>query len=202
MSRSLTRLQAIFLGVVVLAGLGLGTWGLFQVGERQQLWSETFTVQAGFGRLQGVGVGTPVRVRGLEAGVPGRQPAPAAKELRVRPTDDFPVTGDGANAAWKKTEWEPLHKRTTGGPPYETRIKVLHSKTGFYVLMDATDRKIAATIKVAPASPRPALARPNTLRTHARTSAQPWSTSAPTRPPRSARVGYPGWQMSMPLPDT
>jgi phospholipid/cholesterol/gamma-HCH transport system substrate-binding protein len=68
-SRSLTRFQAVFLGAVVFAGLGLGAWGLFQVGERQRLWSDTFTVQVGFGRLQGVSVGTPVRIRGLEAGV-------------------------------------------------------------------------------------------------------------------------------------
>jgi outer membrane protein OmpA-like peptidoglycan-associated protein len=57
------------LGAVVLAGLGLGAWGLFQVGERQRLWNDSFSVHVGFPRLQGVGVGTPVRVRGLEAGV-------------------------------------------------------------------------------------------------------------------------------------
>jgi phospholipid/cholesterol/gamma-HCH transport system substrate-binding protein len=68
-SRALTRWQAVLLGVVVLAGLALGGWGLFQVGSRQQLWTESFTLQVGFPRLQGVGVGTPVRVRGLEAGV-------------------------------------------------------------------------------------------------------------------------------------
>jgi hypothetical protein len=73
--------------------------------------------------------------------------APAERELRVRPCDDFTLTGDGSATAWKKTEWEPLHKRTTGGPAYETRIKVLYSKTGIYTLMDATDRKITATIK-------------------------------------------------------
>src|SRR5205823_9807347 len=57
---------------------------------------------------------------------------PAGRELRVRPTDDFAVTGDGSAEAWKKTEWEPLHKRTTGGPAYETKFKVPYSKTGFY----------------------------------------------------------------------
>src|SRR5688572_7192028 len=33
------------------------------------MWNDRFTLHAGFPRLQGVGVGTPVRVRGLEAGV-------------------------------------------------------------------------------------------------------------------------------------
>ena len=69
MSRALTRLQAAVLGAAVLAGLGLGAWGLFRVGDRHQLWADTFTLQVGFPRLQGVGVGTPVRVRGVEAGV-------------------------------------------------------------------------------------------------------------------------------------
>lgn len=76
-----------------------------------------------------------------------RAQPPADRELRVRPCDDFTLTGDGTAAAWKKTEWESLHKRTTGGPAYETRVKVLYSKTGLYTLMDATDRKITATIK-------------------------------------------------------
>ena len=69
---------------------------------------------------------------------------PAARELRVRPTDDFEVTGDGSAAAWKGAEWEKLHQRGTGGPAYETRVKTLYSKKGLYVLMDATDKKITA----------------------------------------------------------
>jgi predicted TIM-barrel fold metal-dependent hydrolase len=70
----------------------------------------------------------------------------APRELRVKATDDFEVTGDGSAAAWKKTEWEPLHKRNAKGLPYETRVKVLYSKKGLYVLMDATDKKITAKI--------------------------------------------------------
>jgi predicted TIM-barrel fold metal-dependent hydrolase len=71
--------------------------------------------------------------------------AMAPRELRVKATDDFEVTGDGSNAAWKKAEWEPLHKRTDKGAPYETKVKALYSKTGVYVLMEATDKKITAT---------------------------------------------------------
>jgi predicted TIM-barrel fold metal-dependent hydrolase len=76
----------------------------------------------------------------------GEKAAPA-RELRVRPVEDFEVTGDGTAAAWKKAEWEPLHRRTADGLPYETRVKVLYSKKGLYVLMDATDKKITATMK-------------------------------------------------------
>lgn len=68
MSRSLSRMQAVVLGVLVLAGLGGGAFGLFQVGDRQRLWSGTFDVYVGFPRVQGVNIGTPVRVRGIEAG--------------------------------------------------------------------------------------------------------------------------------------
>src|SRR5207244_818520 len=52
---------------------------------------------------------------------------PPARELRVKKTDDFEVTGDGSAAAWAKAAWEPLHKRTAAGLPYETRIKALYS---------------------------------------------------------------------------
>ncbi len=72
---------------------------------------------------------------------------PARRELRVRSTEDFEVTGDGSAEAWKKAEWEPLHQRSGGNHPYETRIKLLYSKKGIYVLMDATDKKITATRK-------------------------------------------------------
>ncbi len=69
----------------------------------------------------------------------------AKRELRVRATDDFELTGDGSAEAWRKAEWEPLHKRGEGAP-YETKVKVLYSKTGLYVLMDATDKKLTATM--------------------------------------------------------
>jgi hypothetical protein len=70
---------------------------------------------------------------------------PGRPELRVRPTQDFKVTGDGSDPAWEKADWQPLHRRTDAGNPYQTRIKVLYSKKGIYVLMDATDKKITAT---------------------------------------------------------
>jgi hypothetical protein len=56
-------------GLLVLMGAAGATYALFAVGDRQRLWSETFLVHVGFEKVQGVGVGTPVRVRGLEAGV-------------------------------------------------------------------------------------------------------------------------------------
>jgi predicted TIM-barrel fold metal-dependent hydrolase len=79
----------------------------------------------------------------------GGKPDPAkpeARELRVKPTEDFDLTGDGSAEVWKKAEWEPLHKRTDKGLPYETKVKVLYSKKGLYALMAATDKKITATL--------------------------------------------------------
>ena len=58
MSRSLTRLQAMTLGLVVLLGLGLAAAGLFAIGNRQWLWADTFHVQAGFRKVSGIEVGT------------------------------------------------------------------------------------------------------------------------------------------------
>lgn len=71
--------------------------------------------------------------------------AASPPELRVLHTEDFQITGDGKAEAWNKTSWEPLHLRNPNGLPYETKIKILYSKTGLYVLMEGTDRKITAT---------------------------------------------------------
>ena len=68
MSRSLSRTQALLLGLVVLAGLALGGWVLFRVGDRQRLWAETADLYAGFDSANGIEKGTAVRVRGVEAG--------------------------------------------------------------------------------------------------------------------------------------
>jgi hypothetical protein len=67
-SRSLTRPQALLLGLVVLAGLAVAFWMVFRSGERQRLWSETAEIRAGFLSVNGIDRGTPVRVRGVEAG--------------------------------------------------------------------------------------------------------------------------------------
>jgi predicted TIM-barrel fold metal-dependent hydrolase len=69
----------------------------------------------------------------------------APREMHVKPTEDFELTGDGSAKEWAKAEWEPLHKRTDKGLPYETKVKVLYSKKGLYVLMDAADKKLTAT---------------------------------------------------------
>jgi hypothetical protein len=71
----------------------------------------------------------------------------AAKVLRIRRTEDFAVSGTGNAKAWKKTTWEPLNLRSPDGHKYKTRVKMLYSATGLYVLMDAEDSRITATMK-------------------------------------------------------
>ena len=78
-------------------------------------------------------------------GLSGEAPKTATRELRVRPSADFALTGDGSAEAWKVAEWEPLHRRNAAGLAYETRVKVLYSPKGLYMLMDATDARISAT---------------------------------------------------------
>jgi phospholipid/cholesterol/gamma-HCH transport system substrate-binding protein len=68
MSRTLSRFQAAVLGAIVVAGLALAGVGLFTVGSRQWLWSDTFHVVVGFPQIRGVEAGTRVRVQGIEAG--------------------------------------------------------------------------------------------------------------------------------------
>lgn len=78
-SRSLSPRQAAVLGFVVLVALSLGAVGVFGVGQRQRLWSRPFTLEVGFARVPGVAVGTPVRVRGLDAGVVAAVALPPAE---------------------------------------------------------------------------------------------------------------------------
>jgi predicted TIM-barrel fold metal-dependent hydrolase len=78
-------------------------------------------------------------------GLAGEAPRAAMRELRVRRTADFELTGDGSAAAWKSAEWEPLHARNEAGQAYETRVKALYSPTGLYVLMEGADARISAT---------------------------------------------------------
>lgn len=83
MTRSLTRMQAALMGVLVLVGGAGAAYGLFAVGDRQRLWSDTFTVHVGFEKLNGVGVGTAVRVRGLEAGAVAAIDLPSAGQANA-----------------------------------------------------------------------------------------------------------------------
>lgn len=80
-------------------------------------------------------------------GIKSDSEQPAQHELRVRPTEDFAVTGDGSNAAWKKTEWQSLAARGVKGPAHESKFKLLYSKTGIYVLFEGSDSKLTATMK-------------------------------------------------------
>jgi phospholipid/cholesterol/gamma-HCH transport system substrate-binding protein len=67
-SQSLSRWQAVLLGAVVALAVGMTGVGLSQIAARQGLWADTFEVSVGFAEVHDVGPGTPVRVRGVEAG--------------------------------------------------------------------------------------------------------------------------------------
>ena len=90
MSRSLSRLQALVLGLVVLVGLSLAAVGLFAVGSRGWYGRDALHVRAGFPSVRGVEVGTRVRVQGLDAGEvvalqPPEQPGgPVILHMRLR----------------------------------------------------------------------------------------------------------------------
>ena len=67
-SQSLSRLQAITLGLVVVVALGLGGYGVARVAEKQGAWADTVEVTAGFPEAHDITLGTPVRLRGVDAG--------------------------------------------------------------------------------------------------------------------------------------
>ncbi len=84
--RSLTRLQAILLGLLVLIGLGLLGLGLYAVAVRQGVFSKSFHVRAGFPDIAGVEIGTRVRIQGVQAGevVEVLPPAQAGEQVMLR----------------------------------------------------------------------------------------------------------------------
>ena len=78
---------------------------------------------------------------------PSRSEEPSMPTMRVSATEDFAVTGSGESSAWRAAPWTQLNKRGEGGHDYETRVKMLYSKTGLYILMDGSDHRLTATLR-------------------------------------------------------
>lgn len=68
MSHSLTRFQAVVLGVVVVAALGMSGYGVARIADKQGLWADSVELTAGFPEAHDITPGTPVRIRGVDAG--------------------------------------------------------------------------------------------------------------------------------------
>jgi phospholipid/cholesterol/gamma-HCH transport system substrate-binding protein len=67
-SQSLSRWQSVLLGLVVIAVLAAGGYGIARIAERQGLWADSVEVTAGFPEAHDIGPGTVVRIRGVDAG--------------------------------------------------------------------------------------------------------------------------------------
>ncbi len=68
MSSRLSSWQAALLGLVVVCGLVLGGLGVSAVASKQGFWRDRFEVSVGFAEVHDVTLGTPVRIRGVDAG--------------------------------------------------------------------------------------------------------------------------------------
>jgi len=66
--------------------------------------------------------------------------------LKVKTTADFQVSGDGSHANWNRTEWITLPQRS-GSTPLATKVKMLYSQSGVYVLFQCSDEQVTATMK-------------------------------------------------------
>ncbi len=77
-------------GAFVIGGLLIFAVGLFMIGDRRLLFSEQFEVEADFGNVAGVEIGTSVRLSGLPAGevigidIPGAPGGRFVVRMRVR----------------------------------------------------------------------------------------------------------------------
>lgn len=67
-SQSLSRWQAVVLGLVVALAVGLSGAGLARIAAKQGLWADTVEVTVAFPDVHDVAPGCPVRVRGVDAG--------------------------------------------------------------------------------------------------------------------------------------
>lgn len=70
----------------------------------------------------------------------------AVPELRVVACEDFTVDGRGRNAQWQRAEWAVLRSRE-GKRPEKTQAKLMYSNKGIYVLFQAADSKLTATLR-------------------------------------------------------
>ncbi len=68
MSRSLSSVQALVLGLVVVVAFVLAVAGLFAIGSRGWYGKDALHVRTGFPEIRGVEVGTRVRIQGIDAG--------------------------------------------------------------------------------------------------------------------------------------
>jgi phospholipid/cholesterol/gamma-HCH transport system substrate-binding protein len=86
----MSRSRPVAVGAFVIAGILLFGFGLFLIGDRRMLFSDTFDVYAEFANIAGLQNGAKVRVAGLDAGevdtihVPGNPSAPFRVKLRIR----------------------------------------------------------------------------------------------------------------------
>jgi hypothetical protein len=67
--------------------------------------------------------------------------------MSVKKTADFKLTGDGSNPKWNNTDWITLPKRDNPNIQYRTKIKLLYSDSGIYLLYNCEDKKIISTFK-------------------------------------------------------
>lgn len=93
MSRTLSRRQALMLGLLILLGGVLALTGVFAVGSRGWFGKSPLHVRVGFREIRGVEVGTRVRIQGIDAGevvaiVPPDTPD-GAVVLRLALKDDY-----------------------------------------------------------------------------------------------------------------
>lgn len=66
------------------------------------------------------------------------------REIIVKKSSDFTVTGDGSAKNWETTDWIELPLRS--GEPRLTKFKVLYSGKGIYFLFSCKDNKLTASM--------------------------------------------------------
>src|SRR5262249_4413640 len=107
-ARSLSSLQSVMLGLILLVAAGLAVAGLFAVGSRTWYGDGALHVRVGFPEIRGVEVGTRVRIQGIDAGEVVRIDTPASPHdpviLRLRIKNDYRHLGRASSTVQTVSE--------------------------------------------------------------------------------------------------
>ena len=69
----------------------------------------------------------------------------SSEALKIKPTDDFEISGDGTNKAWNAAEWNSMLS-SENDESRKTRFKILYSNTGIYFLFHNEDKLLTAAM--------------------------------------------------------
>ena len=124
-------------GLFILAAVALFVWVVFALGSQQGLWGAQYRLRASFPNVQGLVVGAPVRLAGLEVGMVEAIAFPAALEDRV----DVALRLDHEESVRRRIRKDSIASIRALGPLGEKYVEVTMGSAGQPELGDGEELK-------------------------------------------------------------